>query len=274
VYHPTLCPTPGMAKTRIKRQNFRNAVRQPDTSWPAYQLKWDRYDYAVMPIAAGKVLAQFNYRLCSLRTLRWPQEGIFVPQELTNPSAKEPKARDRYDPAEVADKILLDVQRMDADNPKAVLGFVNRWGVLKVGIRGDDEFPFDGVTATGDHIRSIQKWMNGFHSLRNGTKTSAHWDDLIPMLNAMLTHIRPAAKRHGRILVPFYFVDRLIDALFLELWQLATDGRRLLRCPECQALFLPGRANQEYCNRLCANRPTVRRAKQRRREKMAASKRS
>ena len=53
------------------------------------------------------------------------------------------------------------------------------------------------------------------------------------------------------------------------LWDQATEGKRLRRCPECRALFPPRRANQRYCTRLCANRPTVRKWKRAQKRKKA-----
>src|SRR5713226_922494 len=54
--------------------------------------------------------------------VEWPAGGIFVPED----EAQAPL----YEPLKVAPGILLDVQRTNADNPAAVLRFVNRWGRL------------------------------------------------------------------------------------------------------------------------------------------------
>ena len=49
----------------------------------------------------------------------------------------------------MAAEILLDVQRAAAaEMPASGLGFVNRWGLLGVGIPGAEDFPTDGVEHT------------------------------------------------------------------------------------------------------------------------------
>ncbi len=99
------------------------------------------------------------------------------------------------------------------------------------------------------------------------------WKDIVFMLNENLREVRLGATRQKSSLVSLYFPNRLLEVLWLEAWKEATGVNRFRRCPECHVLFVPGRANQEYCTHLCANRPTVRRAKLRRKRLLLGEKR-
>ncbi len=266
----------------IKRQRFVDAVRQRDERWQAYELRWLRYDFEIFTEPRGRIATIWphrsrNYRPALTQDLRgrletvtlpvaaeWPKEGVFVPKGW--PASKP---LERYNPVDVAKNILLDVQRTEADNPQALLRFVTKWGRLGIGIPDEETFPFDGVAATGQCLVWLQRWLEAYHELKRGRKTEAAWPTLAEMLRGALAGIQPDCRPMKRGLDPLYRVPRLLDALWLEVWEIATEGKRLRRCPECRALFLPGRANQDYCTHQCANRPTVRRAKQKRKVMMA-----
>ena len=99
------------------------------------------------------------------------------------------------------------------------------------------------------------------------------WHDLAFELSEQLRDVHLGAISGGRALEAVYRPRHLLDALWLELWRQATNMARYRRCPECRALFIPGRANQQYCTRLCANRPTVRAWKRKQQEKQRAQQR-
>jgi len=100
------------------------------------------------------------------------------------------------------------------------------------------------------------------------------WLKLAFALNEQLREIELAAYPEKRGLLPIYRPRNLYRTLWLEVWRQATGMNQFRRCPECRALFTPGRANQQYCTRQCANRPTVRRWKreQKRKRKIAQRK--
>lgn len=50
-----------------------------------------------------------------------------------------------------------------------------------------------------------------------------------------------------------------IDVLWVAIWDYATQGGRIVRCPNCQEWFVRDRRNKEYCSATCANRATSRR---------------
>lgn len=101
------------------------------------------------------------------------------------------------------------------------------------------------------------------------SQKSRHWTwrDLIFTLNEHLRDIHLAAVRERRTIVPVFRPRTLHGALWLEVWRQITGMNRHRRCPECRVLFIPGRANQQYCTRQCANRPTVRRWKREQKRK-------
>ncbi len=202
--------------------------------------------------------------------IAWPPLGVFVPD---NDRARSgPPAP--YNPIAVANAILLDVQRTSADDPKSLLRFVNRWGVLGVGIPGAPAFPADAVALTREWLARLTGWMEALYALQRRQKTTLTWRALADQLNDALRGAHPAARpaKTGG-LEPVFRVERLLDALCVALWEQAADLGHFRRCPECRALFVPGRANQEYCSRLCANRPTVRKWRRAQRRKQQQTRR-
>jgi hypothetical protein len=177
--------------------------------------------------------------------LSWPPGGIFVPDEgatQTPPYAPIPRAAE----------ILLDAQQAAPTDPAGLLAFVNRWGVLGVGIPGAPTFGADGVDHTGHALREFSRWMATLHALQQGRKTTYTWTDLVAALDEHLQSVRVSAALGPRGLVPRLPVPRLLDALYLELWGLATGGKRLRRCKRCERFFLRTRDDRIFCSGRCA----------------------
>ncbi len=190
----------------------------------------------------------------------WPAGGIFMPGL---DEAQAPV----YEPLKVAPDILLDVQRTRADEPAALLGFVNRWGRLGVGIPGAPDFAADGAAFTGEWLAWLTGLLQTVNALKLGQKSGLDWPTLAKQLTRQLANVHFGARptRHG--LVPHFPVPRLLEALVLEVWDMATQGKRLRQCTECRALFIHGREDKEYCSAACAKRRTVREWKRRQRQK-------
>ena len=194
--------------------------------------------------------------------ISWPSAGLLVPVE---GSSAEP-----YRPMNIAADILLDVQRTRPEDVKALLRFVNRWGLLGVGIPGAPDFGTDGVAISSEWVARLRQWVETLHALKGGREKETTWAEFAKILNEHLGGVHPSVSITDRGVQRTFRAVRLLDVLCFELWDQATEGKRLRRCPECRALFIPRRANQEYCTRLCANRPTVRKWKreQRRKQRM------
>jgi hypothetical protein len=190
--------------------------------------------------------------------LGWPAGGIFVPNESKRPVAP-------YRPIPRAAEILLEAQAATAADAQGVLAFVNRWGVLGVGIPGNPDFGTDGVEYTGEVLRELSAWIATLHALQSGQKTPHTWADLIEALEAHLEGVRFSAGTGPRGLVPRLPVRRLLDALYLELWGVATGGKRLRRCKRCERFFLRTRGDRIFCTGTCARRWHVREWKRRHR---------
>ena len=232
-----------MPKTLIRRAIYQKAVRQKDASWAAYEMKWPRYEYEII----SKPIDRWRYRL-----KQWPAGGVFAP--------KKAKPIKYYNPVERGESILSDLQRT-TEKPQSLLRFVNKWGSLGVGIPGDETCLYDGVEVTRARLSRIKKWIEAFYACKQG-KGEATWESLADFLNANLNEISPTARVVTNHLIAAYRVSRLLDVIFLELWDIATSGSKLRRCLACKALFFPTRANQEYCDRRCAVRVAVRRLRQ------------
>ena len=190
--------------------------------------------------------------------LGWPAGGIFVPDESKKPAVP-------YDAIPRAAEILLDAQAAATADAQGLLAFVNRWGVLDIGIPGERDFGADGVEYTGEVLRELSAWMATLHTLQRGKETPQTWADLIKTFEKHLEGVRFSARTGARGLVPRLPVRRLLDALYLELWGVATGGKRLRRCKRCERFFLRTRGDRIFCTGVCARRWHVREWKRRHR---------
>ncbi len=188
--------------------------------------------------------------------LDWPQGGIFVPEEGVMP-------RPRYDPVPEAAEILLHAQQAAMANAQGLLDFVNHRGCLGVGIPGKEDFGADGVGKTGEALRELSAWIETLHALQQGMRTTRTWADVVELFESRLGGVRLSARLTREGLVPRLPVLRLLDALYLELWGVATGGKRLRRCKRCERFFLRTRQDRIFCTGRCARLWHVREWKRR-----------
>lgn len=256
-------------------------MRRRATGIP-YVLKWPRYQYTIIrdPVDIRRIATVWRrgHQQPILRDLtksrqvatvwrhghrgsNWPEGGVFAQTARL--------AGDYYNPTDFMHQILPGVQQAAAVGTEgATLAFVNRWGILGVGIPGDAEAAWDGVGLTGYWLRRVRDWIEAYAALSTGKATAATWAGLADFLNTgeMLAGVRHEVAATEHRFEARFRLDTLLAAIALGLWDMAiSGGRRLRRCPECNALFIPARTDMEYCTRLCANRPTVRRSKKKRR---------
>jgi len=177
--------------------------------------------------------------------LGWPPGGIFVPEGTPSPDSA-------YEPIPVARAILLDAQRAATADAQGLLTFVNRWGVLGVGISGKDDFPADGVGKTGEALRELSEWIATLEALQHHRPTDRTWSDVIQLFETRLGGVRLSARQLRDGLVPRFPVARLLDALYLELWGVVTRGKQLRQCKRCARFFIRGREDQIFCTGPCA----------------------
>src|SRR5437773_319349 len=133
---------------------------------------------------------------------------------------------------DVATGVLLDVQRTTAGDPRALLRFVTRWGLLGIGIPGASDFGADDVTSTGEWLVRLRQWIEDLHALRRGITSDTTWAKFAATLNEQLVGIHPVmitATAGG--LERGFRAKRLLDALLFELWDQATEGQRVRRAP-------------------------------------------
>lgn len=87
-----------------------------------------------------------------------------------------------------------------------------------------------------------------------------HWRAFAVSLEPHLRRIDPTIRWEPKVgPVPAWRVRAPIDVLWAALWGHATQGGRLVRCPDCTNWFVRDRRNKEYCSAACANRATSRR---------------
>ncbi len=196
--------------------------------------------------------------------LDWPLGGIFVPEGAPPPDSG-------YDPIPVAGAILLDAQRAATADVQGLLAFVNRWGVLGVGIPGKDDFEADGVGKTGEALRELSEWVATLYALQRRVPSTHTWADAVHLFETRLGGVRLSARLTRAGLVPRLPVARLLDALYLELWSVATRGKRLRQCKRCARFFIRGREDQIFCTGPCARLWHVREWKRRHRRTRKSS---
>jgi len=217
-------------------------------SKPAAPWVWERNE---VPGPVSNIYGAASRRTASagetveVYRLGWPPGGIFVPDDGAAQALL-------YAPIPLAAEILLDAQQAATADPAGLLAFVNRWGVLGVGIPGAPAFGADGVGQTGEALRELSRWMATLHALQQGRETTNTWADLVAALNEHLQSVRVSAALGSRGLVPRLPVQRLLDALYLELWGLSTGGKRLRRCKRCERFFLRTRDDRIFCSGRCA----------------------
>lgn len=205
------------------------------------------------PLSAAETINVFR--------LGWPSGGIFVP------ASRE--GGEEYHPLDVAAEILLDAQRAaKTEGPQAGLAFVNRWGLLGVGIPGAEEFPTDGVLRTAEELAELARWVAVIHALQGRQRRPETWSDVAALFHERLARVHLQARLTSPPgLVPSFRVPRLVDALYVELWNVATGGKRLRRCKRCEDFFIRGREDQIFCTSRCARLWHVKRWKQQQRAK-------
>lgn len=177
--------------------------------------------------------------------LGWPPGGIFVPVAAPPPNSD-------YNPIPVAGTILLDAQQAATADAQGLLAFVNRWGVLGVGVPGKEDFPADGVGKTGEALRELSEWIATLNALQRRRATNRTWADVVQLFEARLGGVRLSARVQSGTLVPRLPVAGLLDALYLELWGVATRGKQLRQCKRCSRFFIRGREDQIFCTGPCA----------------------
>jgi len=97
------------------------------------------------------------------------------------------------------------------------------------------------------------------------------WADAVHLFETRLGGVRLSARLTRAGLVPRLPVARLLDALYLELWSVATRGKRLRQCKRCARFFIRGREDQIFCTGPCARLWHVREWKRRHRRTRKSS---
>jgi hypothetical protein len=212
-----------------------------------------------------------------------PHGGLFMRVQGDSAPAR------RYDPMAEADALLRAATRVNPDDPAALLAFVNEWGLLGVGLWGNKRGPFDSVLFTRERVKQVQAHVRWLRALRKGDWRSRdlptldhargqaeigaprrpgpvsrgdrerrHWQAFGASLDRHLRGIYPAIgwdRDAGAI--PAWTASRLIEVLWATVWDWATRGGSLRRCPHCQAFFPAEDPRKQYCSRECVNRASA-----------------
>lgn len=94
----------------------------------------------------------------------------------------------------------------------------------------------------------------------NRPTAEMHWRAFASSIEEHLRRIHPAMRwEPGRGPVPTWRVRAPIDAIWAAIWDEATTGGKIVRCPGCHTWFSRSRRNQVYCSDACANRARFRR---------------
>lgn len=132
--------------------------------------------------------------------------------------------------------------------------------MLGVGIPGKDDFAADSVGKTGEALRGLSEWIGTLNALQRRRATERTWTDVVQLFETRLGGVRLSATVQSGTLVPRLPVARLLEALYLELWGVATRGKQLRQCKRCARFFIRGREDQIFCTGPCARLWHMRRA--------------
>lgn len=227
--------------------------------------------------------------------------GVFVwGGERPGQGDPEPVAgRYGYNPVAEADAFLRAATAVDARSAESLTGFVNRWGLLSVGLQGNPDRGerWDSVWATARALEDVQRHVRWLEALQRGRWNSpdlpslveartlaarvargvperpeqrdyrkVHWLAFAGSMRWRLRGVQPAFRwthqfaRPG----PGWTAARPIHVLWATVWDWATGGASVRRCPHCGGWFLRKRANQRFCSRRCSSNASVARWRQRR----------
>lgn len=228
---------------------------------------------------------------------RWPG-GVFVTEGIEGSKDLVPVRG--YDPTACAGSILLEATRINLENQEALLGFVNKWGLLGIAEPDNAIQLWDSVFLTRAQLHNIKRLAGWLQAMQHGKwKSSAipPLDEVRKLLADVrvepknrreLYHLafqqefnkkawgcplRPLLLSDGRQFRRYLRPLRLLDVLYIELWQAAFARDTVLRqCAECKGLFSVKKSNRlkAFCTPACKNRRNFRRwyASPRNREKL------
>jgi hypothetical protein len=218
-----------------------------------------------------------------------PLGGLFVPKPVEEwVRGAEPRLLRVYDPIEKMEDLLDAVLGLEVDDDRELTEFVNAWGALGVGIivglPGD--YTFDSVLATRETLRHVQELATRFDDLdtrfregKSGTsklpsvEEARHQaariipmpDPIRPRHHRMLQYLALAGEIIPRLrgvtpsvgwdedaahLVPLLQPRRLVDVLYIGLWQVLIREDVYLRAcaySACGRLFLARHGRAKYC---------------------------
>jgi hypothetical protein len=84
-----------------------------------------------------------------------------------------------------------------------------------------------------------------------------HWRAFGWAIEEHLQGVQPTLSWTGERPTPAWLVPRLIDLLWVELWNLETGGAAIRQCRHCRRWFPVDRRGKVYCSRRCTNRASA-----------------
>jgi hypothetical protein len=111
-------------------------------------------------------------------------------------------------------------------------------------------------------------WANA-PSLSGPERERTYWRAFTLELTKHLDGVQPTLRwdpdqRRG---VPAWTAQRPLDVLYTEIWDWATEGKQIRKCPNCSSYFQSSRKNKLDCTRSCACVASVRRSRRKPRRK-------
>jgi hypothetical protein len=116
-----------------------------------------------------------------------------------------------------------------------------------------------GVARRAVFLRAVHAADLGTWRDTGVTAPELHWRAFSVSLEDHLRLVHPMIRVSKTGPAPAWRVTAPIDVLWAEIWNFATLGGRIVRCPDCREWFVRDRRNKTYCGATCANRATSRR---------------
>lgn len=119
-------------------------------------------------------------------------------------------------------------------------------------VLGGHEDPYLCGAIQGAYLADLAR-----HPSKGGVRGEAErpWRAFAAAVTPHLRSVHPTIEWRAidRRPVPAFRARRLIDFLWVTLWDWVTQGARLRRCPNCQGWFPATRRGKIYCSPMCAN---------------------
>ena len=138
-----------------------------------------------------------------------------------------------------------------------------RWPDLVRNVVVQDAVNFDGPNPFDPYVSAFVKGhfyvsshVRSAH-VRPRDREEAHWRAFGWAIRDHLRLVSPAVGWDAGRVRASWSMPRLVDLLWVQLWNLVTGGATMRQCRHCRRWFPLDRRGKVYCSRICTNRASA-----------------